>query len=347
MPWVTSFSAPFATSVFDYSLAPGQAGSAARIGSDVLAGFYAPINASQIVENDRWRYQGFGEVYASSAGKVLTIRVAHTGMVLRPAGPQLLAAFDPRRAFIWLRRAEPQLSPNWGSYYSQALGMAPLSAAVAVSAGPRSRINVSNQARVLVGEIARVSVEIDPGADSALVSLEAFTARGLEYPAAARHRFAIWRPDIDAKGNIRSSDVILYAAPPAAAQPATADAALSLMLPRTTVFAQEQLGLYWETYGLSPGDEPEFELSVAAVDSGSTLGAVGRALGLLRPVRSSLVRWTPPALGATNFGPHGEAPFTLQVVLANLRDGEHVLTMTTRLHGDSVAAVSRAIQIRR
>jgi hypothetical protein len=179
------------------------------------------------------------------------------------------------------------------------------------------------------------------------VSLEAYSVGEIEWPVSTRHRFALFSPDTDKNSTLRSSDVILYRPPDGTAssqQPANGDQVLALMLPRSTISTRETVGLYWEIYGLDDGEEPEFELSVAPVDSGSVLSAVGRWLRLSSGVSSSFVRYKSAAVTRGEFGPDGEKPYTLQVVLNALKPGMYVLQLSTTV-ADRKVAVRRGVRI--
>jgi hypothetical protein len=350
MPLAAEASNPYSIGILNYSHAPRQS-AFGREGAEVSAGYLAPIHAAgPLTEYHRWQYEGFGEIFFAASGKMYTIREAQTGMLLGRAGPVLLAAFDPRASALYRASDPPGYLPQpdgpaRAPSFLNTLWVAPMSVSVAVSTGPHDSGRVSKPASIFIGEIARATVSLASTVDSALVSLEAYCLGDFVYNVSARHRFAVTRPDIGAQGKIRSSDVFLYTPPKSGEQPANADGVLSAMLPRTSVYSREPLGLYWEVYGLSADDEPEFELSVAPVDSAASVGLIGRILG--QRANSSVVTWKARPVAADAITADGATSFNLQLDLRSLRAGVHRMTMTTRLRGDSVAAVANDVRVRR
>jgi hypothetical protein len=352
MPWHAAVIGAFSTGLWDYALAPRQGGGA--IGREGTAevpagGLYGSRlgNSSQL-----YLYGSYGELFVSSAGKMHTIRDAQVGMLLRGGTPRLLASYNPRHASLYEAASlhpylrEPAAAGRWGHVpeFLQKLRIVPLQTAVAVSAGPSDSIYVSTPARLFVGEMARVSLQLPRDLDSAMVSLESFSIGELEWPVSSRHRFAVFRPGRDARSPISGSDIILYAPSTNAGEPANADQVLAAMLPGSTLTSRERVGLYWEVYGLTPGDEPQFELSVAPADTAKGLATLVRALGL-SSVSSSLVTFTAPRVSAAELGEDGRKAFTLQLSLSSLKAGRYILQMTTTVGSKGTTSVRRLVQI--
>jgi hypothetical protein len=355
MPWAAQARDQFRAGVFDHFLAPRQGGLVARNGAEVPFPVDFVKHASNIDNraDQRWRFQGYGEVFHASHGKMHTIRDAQVGTLLRSTGPLLLASFDPRHASlymaadIWPANAEPAEPGKWGHLlpHLTALRLSPMTAAACVSSGPGASIAVSPATRVFAGELVRVSVPYEALADSALVSLEAFSTADDEFPVSARHRFAIFRPDLGVTGRLRSSDVILYSPSQSGVQPANAGEVLARMFARSSVYTVEPVAVIWEVYGLREGEEPEFELSVARVGGVGLLRSLGRVLGLASSTDTRQVRWTAAPVLARDIGAHGETVFTLPFDISSLSPGSYIVQMTTKVGDEQPVVVAKSIKV--
>jgi hypothetical protein len=180
--------------------------------------------------------------------------------------------------------------------------------------------------------------------DSAIVSLEAYS---LEWPVAARHRFAVFRPDLHVRSRVRISDVLLFDG--GAGTDVTSEAeAVPLALPRSTLQRSERVGLYWELYGLREGETPEFELSVVPTDSSAGfLRSLAQSIGLVSRRGTVLTRWQGASVSASAIGAFSQTEHSIIVDLTSLRPGHYQLELSTSLPGDAVPVrATKAIRVR-
>jgi hypothetical protein len=352
LPRLASVLEPFSASVMDFQLAQLQGGFHAREYADVLVPRWTRNDwLPGYTEPDRaYGLHGFGEVYRTPFGKGRTIPDAQTAIVLRGDSVRLLSAFSARDAAFYLGcpGANPPSCPDhelqqWQVPSGRGLQINRLLAGLAVSAAPG--VDVAILTREASGS-EDLRFALDTKLDSALVSLEARTLGDIEYSSFARHRFAVFRPELGATSRVRSSDMVLYDAA-TGARPASADSALQLMLPRSTVRPSEQVGFYWELYGLKEGDVPDIALAAIPLDSGGFFKSLARSVGLASAQGSRVVSWTAQPVTAADIGAFAETPFSLLVDLSSLKDGMYLLELTTKVEGDSAVYATKEIRVKR
>lgn len=168
----------------------------------------------------------------------------------------------------------------------------------------------------------------------ALLSLEAVAA---EARRVARERHGLPLTALPA-GGMAVSDVLLLAA--AEPLPDSLDAAIPLARTSTRARSGEQLGLFWEVYGLTPAAEP-LEVAVHLLDErAGWLRRLGVRAGLLRPQAPLAVRWheAPGERG-------GIVARSLAIELPELPPGRYTLQLTLTPRGREPLRARRAIEI--
>ncbi len=125
-------------------------------------------------------------------------------------------------------------------------------------------------------------------------------------------------------GETAISDPVLLAAD--RAPPRGPEQALSKMLGSTRVRA-DKVGLYWETYGVAPGDSVEFAVVITRNESRSKLRRIGMFLRVAHDINGSVaVRWTEPQAGHDSWTIPGTVPIqahSVHVDLSQLEPGHY------------------------
>jgi hypothetical protein len=343
---------PFATDAFSHRLGARYAHTWAQHGAEIPVPEWRR-GEHLTGETSRGRYyslHGYGEVYGSLFGWMHEIQDVQAAVLLRGQSAEVLAAFEPRKAATM-----GSLCALGSSHWCAPVG--PWKAAFA-TATFKVGLVVSTRPGVFaraIGEqaprsgVARLKVPLD--GDSAIVSVEARTTDvigtlfGARSAVASRRRLAVFRPGIHDTTRVKSSDLLVFDAS-GGALPASADSALAMMLPRSTLSRDEHAGVYWELYGLQPGDTPEFELAVESLRPAGVVKSLMRNLGLSRGSGTVLARWTAAPVTAADIGRFGESSFAVGVLLANLWPGENELSVSTRLAGEVIVRVEKRLLIR-
>jgi hypothetical protein len=361
LPVLEAVLQPFSFGEASHELAARIGGTSGREGADVPSPDWHRTRSDQFDPLGRNTFSHpHGELFSSSFGRAHTMLDAQAAVLLRGSRALVLAAFSPRVGVwqdvgAWFPACVKADMPLWcfsPAPYQAALRSSAMRAGVAVSvAGGAMEVAV---AQVDGGLPARFGVPAS--FDSAIVSLEARSLPqrndappaddAVALPALVRHRFAVFRPGRSARSRVKSSDVVLFDAA-SDSDMKTADQALAAMIPRTTVGATETVGLYWELYNLRPGDSPEFELSVAPTDtSAGLLRFAAQSIGLASRPATVLTSWKGPRVTDTAIGPFSETRFLLRIGFGALSPGMYMLTLASRVEGDSAVRVSRAIRVK-
>jgi hypothetical protein len=229
-----------------------------------------------------------------------------------------------------------------------ALGPGARSATLVLTRGPTDSLalQVPLTATALGGGAERYAVRLTLDRTPRLASLELLAprVRGQSAPPAGRVRLGVG-PLPPATERLSLSELLLFAPSPEALPPAVT---LEQVLPRmlgTTVVAPGPVGLYWETYGLAPGEEATVALSAVRSSGGSGwLRRAGERLGLLGPERGGVtIRWREGASAGSEAGAVGRA---LTVSLAALEPGPYVLELTVQVPGLAPVTTRRALEVR-
>ena len=168
-------------------------------------------------------------------------------------------------------------------------------------------------------------------ADSAIVSLEAIAPT----LGAGRARFASGPPPMPAQ-RVSLSDILLLQS--ADSLPPDLEAAARAAAPSTRVAQGRSVGLYWEVYGLRPGDTSAVTLAV--IPQPSRLDAIARRLGFGDGSDRTLVGWT-----EVRSGPAGITGRSLALDMSTLGRGEYVIELEVAVLGQSPVRVRRRVEI--
>jgi hypothetical protein len=222
-------------------------------------------------------------------------------------------------------------------------------AAIAVSDGPSS-IDVVERKRL--GAQDRLTFLSRLPDAPALVSVE--VPWNSDGERGARSRFGIKPPPPLSRmraGEVAISDPVILSVPAGAtALPNLADSVISLMHGSTTLApGANEIGVYWETYGVSPGDTVEVTVGIRREGAASIVDRVTSAVGV--GSASSLVSasWTEPQPGHAVRNVAGAIPIQMRSVVLDIRAvpiGTYVLEVSVRRRGGATARSSREFTIR-
>lgn len=169
---------------------------------------------------------------------------------------------------------------------------------------------------------------------SALLSVEVVAAPR----RAARARYGVHATDPAPRARVTVSDLLLFT--PGAEVPMSLDGAALLARPSTRAHSSERLGLFWETYGLRPGEV--VKLSVSILPRRHGLRAVADALRLSRPPSPTNLQWEE---AASVVG--GAAARAVALDLSTLSAGQYVVSIGIEAGGEPAAHATRQIEVSR
>ena len=146
-------------------------------------------------------------------------------------------------------------------------------------------------------------------------------------------------------GEIAISDPVLVRPPPGDVYPVDDPTrALSLMYGTLVYRNVERVGVYWETYGVNPGDSVELSIRIERhLPPPGVLRRIGFALGIGQRRDAGVgVAWREPRLGSQPSPIPGPVPIhgrNLTLDMSSLEPGDYSLTVTlARLRGTPVVA---------
>lgn len=204
------------------------------------------------------------------------------------------------------------------------------------------RVNaVAGRPLVLQGEIA---------AKPTLIGVEVLPA---EHHDAARTRYAVTPPPALAaltQGAIDVSMPVLLRARNANEElPVNTRDALNLMSP-TSEFRRGALGVYWETYGVSPSDSAELAIWVERYTPQSGLRRLGQRLRIASDLNTPIViRWSEATARPNAMIIRGPVPVVGRSVVldtSKLPAGEYWLGVAVQIRGREPVQSRRSITIR-
>jgi hypothetical protein len=178
-----------------------------------------------------------------------------------------------------------------------------------------------------------LSAETAPGPMLVSVELLSDGAR-----TAARSRRGISVAPL-APGRLALSDLLLLRAP--APLPDSLAAAIAEARGSTRVRPGEELGVYWETYGVA-GDQPvPLTLSLRLVDrSKGVVRRLAERIGIANPRDPIRMRWQEPAAA----GPATPRALTVQIP-ADLGAGSYTLELTAEAPGQAPQVAEREVEV--
>ncbi|HEY4131089.1 MAG TPA: hypothetical protein VGM50_10750, partial [Gemmatimonadaceae bacterium] len=142
-------------------------------------------------------------------------------------------------------------------------------------------------------------------------------------------------------GELAISDPVLLAADDA--RPAGPDQALSKMLGSRHV-RSDKLGLYWETYGVAPGDSVDVAVVITRHESLSKMRRMGMFLRVAHDINGSVaVQWTEPHAGHDSWTIPGAAPIqarSIQMDLSRLEPGHYNVQVRVRREGTGLPVIA-------
>jgi hypothetical protein len=186
-----------------------------------------------------------------------------------------------------------------------------------------------------------ITVAATTALDSAIMSIEVH-APG--HPIGARHRFAVFSPHLANHSRIMLSDVVLFDGK-AATLPSSEAAVLPLMVATSAVDRATPVGLFWESYGVRAGEQPEFELVMRGPQRSGFLRSLLESVGLASRGGQMITKWKANVLEQTEIGSFSEAGHALVVDFSSLRAGIYTMELKARVAGRDSASISRIVRI--
>jgi hypothetical protein len=249
----------------------------------------------------------------------------------RAAGPLIAVALDPRSDVI---------PDSVLSKYDAAL--------VSMS-GPDDR---GHRAAARAEGVTRLSLESSPGPQ--VVSAEVLRLDQDSAPA-ARARFGIDAPKglrAMAAGEMAISDIMFTVAPEVdSLLPRSYADALPMMLPSDEILTGSRVGIFMESYGLSPGEAVEVTIKMTLEDKPGFLRRVGAKVKLLDPGDGSVVlHWRDDQPGgastATTIDGVAVQSRAIVVDLSHLKAGHYSMDVGINRRGAAPVATRRDLSIR-
>jgi hypothetical protein len=315
IPRLSGVMEPYSTHVLDESFAPHA------------PGIDVPIPSRQ---RNVWQSGtgGYGEVFGPDHGAMYWIQDAQAAFLLRGSSNVLLTAFDPRA----VDQSRTQLVTDGQQFQTGALQVT-----VLLAAGPGETIDSST---INLATADPVRLALQTSRDSGIVSLEAHGPSLLS----SRHRFAVLRPAAGAGARVTLSDVVMYDATVSEAIQSQ-DQLLQLMLPRSTLARDERVGLYWELYGIRPGEAPEFELRVRRVEGAGIFRRLAEGVGLAARSGTVITAWNAQPVADAAIGAHSENPNWIVTEFRTLRPGLYELSLSAAIPGEPAVSVTKIIRV--
>ena len=159
-----------------------------------------------------------------------------------------------------------------------------------------------------------------------LMGIEAMDQRG----TVARVRLGLQSLD---EGTVTLSDLLLVE-PGGADLPRNREEAVAIMLGKTTLERGDEMVVFWEVYGMTPGSTMEISISIAGRAEG-LITRIRRALGVRPRTPAPVLTWSERAVGRTH-------PMAIGIDIGALEDGIYDLNIAVGdLYGDKGRSVRR------
>ncbi|MDF1503074.1 hypothetical protein [Roseisolibacter sp. H3M3-2] len=226
---------------------------------------------------------------------------------------------------------------------------APLAASLFVTHHPDSVWQLAHEPVVAGGRLV-LQGRLEPRPALVAVELPGDTAGGV----AARTRFGVAPPpplSAMRAGETAVSEPVLLLAPDGdAALPDDPDAALPRMLGSTRLpRGLRRFGVYWETYGLAPGDTVDVEVRLERHDRPGALRRLTTTLGVTDPQNGVIVtRWREPQPGRAARVVDGPVPILargLVLEVSRLPAGDYWLDVAVGRPGRPAARARRSLTL--
>lgn len=163
----------------------------------------------------------------------------------------------------------------------------------------------------------------------------------LELLVPEERRLARARYDLDltrTEGGISLSDLLLLDA--SETLPDSLPAALAVARGSTMARPGEQIGIYWEMYGLDPTESPEISLSIRLLEGRTGwLRRLAERAGILREVAPIRLRWQEPVLAGEYMAR------SLGIQVPNVDPGTYTLELVVEAADEEPVSVRRDLEI--
>jgi hypothetical protein len=216
-----------------------------------------------------------------------------------------------------------------------------------MASGPHSSINIATDT-IPEGTVGSLLIALKP--EPQILGLEMVSADGVA-GAARRARFGISPPrplGAAEQPTLALSDPILILADAATAPHLGLGDAVPNMLPSTELQKPGRVGIFWEMYGLNPGDTVRMSLRVVRSDSPGIGGRFLAAIGMGRTADSLTVGWMLGSEAADFSATGGTAtvrPAAISVDLSAFSAGHYELQILLEKPGATPISTSRELDI--
>jgi hypothetical protein len=169
-----------------------------------------------------------------------------------------------------------------------------------------------------------------------LMSAEVYSP---EKSAVARARCGV-NPPFAVGSRVTLSDILFYK--PYGTFPASVEAVASHALPTERLFANQKLGVYWESYGTDPAGE-KLKLSLTVVKEVGEAGFLRKKAEALKLVRQA----TPVVVSVEDISALGATttPRALEVDISTLKKGSYIVQLEVEAAGQYVIRAEHRIEI--
>jgi hypothetical protein len=219
-----------------------------------------------------------------------------------------------------------------------------------VSEGPGLVDTIANQSTLVGSRIVRFgTMRPRPIVVGLELSGESAPAVRAEW---SRTRFGLIPPGalntLDS-GSVALSQPVLFAVSQGTPTPSSAREVLPLMLGSTEVRVGSRIGVFWEAYGVRPGDSVQFRVGIEPKSGPGVLRRIGAVLQITdAPNGGVAVAWRDPSEAVRSIpGPGSVSVFPRSLVLnlSQLGAGEYRLQVSIVVSGRTTARSERDISI--
>ena len=226
----------------------------------------------------------------------------------------------------------------------------PYDAAVILARDPTDRWVPSHESLILDGK--GTTVLVSPLAPRAqIVSAELVPADGAP-GLAVRVRRAVHPPaplSVLKDGEVAISDPLFFRPGDAQDPPANAAEAVAKMF-GSLAFNEKRVGLFWETYGIAPGDTADISIRFANIDKPGLLKRLGSRIGVGEASGGELtIEWREPRLNQKEAviwaGDVAIQPRGVVLDVSRLRPGRYTVEITVTKLGGAPVTTRRDVSL--